>query len=217
MELGVTSKLVYALLFDRAKISRSNPNYIDDRGRIFVIYTISELAKAIDKSEMTVKSALKALEEIGLIKRKFIGVSKPTHIYILYPDEKLSDRQNTVDKNAHTAQTENHSAQGQKTAISEDGNLSGNNKIYNNKNSLTRESSTSIYRQFSNVILTVDELNDLKQYIPKWQEYIERLSNYMQSTGKTYKNHAATIRQWAIKDNAVINRADYSGGDDDCI
>jgi hypothetical protein len=51
-------------LFDRAKISLNNPNYIDDRGRIFVIYTISELAKAISKSEMTVKSALKSLEEI---------------------------------------------------------------------------------------------------------------------------------------------------------
>jgi hypothetical protein len=110
-----------------------------------------------------------------------------------------------------------HTPNRQKATISEDENLSVNNKIYNNKNSLTRENNTSVYGQFSNVMLTENELIALKQDIPKLQEYIEILSNYMQSTGKTYKNHAATIRQCAIKDNAVINRADYSGGNDDCI
>ena len=29
---------------------------------------------------------------------------------------------------------------------------------------------------------------------------MERLSAYMASTGKTYKNHLATIRSWALRD-----------------
>lgn len=33
-----------------------------------------------------------------------------------------------------------------------------------------------------------------------WEERIERLSYYMESKGKTYKNHLATIRNWARKD-----------------
>ena len=33
-----------------------------------------------------------------------------------------------------------------------------------------------------------------------WREYIERLSEYMASTGKTYKSHAATIRRWIADD-----------------
>ena len=33
-----------------------------------------------------------------------------------------------------------------------------------------------------------------------WEERIENLSNYMESKGKTYKNHLATIRCWARRD-----------------
>ena len=36
----------------------------------------------------------------------------------------------------------------------------------------------------------------------KWAYYIERLSGYIASTGKKYKNHAATIRIWAADDTA---------------
>ena len=30
-----------------------------------------------------------------------------------------------------------------------------------------------------------------------WGQYIEKLSEYMASTGKRYQSHAATIRRWA--------------------
>jgi len=33
-----------------------------------------------------------------------------------------------------------------------------------------------------------------------WEQYIEKLSEYMASTGKRYQSHAATIRRWAGKD-----------------
>ena len=54
-----------------------------------------------------------------------------------------------------------------------------------------------------------------------WQEYIERLSEYMASTGKTYKGHAATIRRWIADDRrkaapAVRNR-DYSVSEGDTV
>ena len=32
------------------------------------------------------------------------------------------------------------------------------------------------------------------------QDYVERLSEYMESTGREYKSHAATIRRWANAD-----------------
>ena len=55
--------------------------------------------------------------------------------------------------------------------------------------------------RYGNVFLTEDEVADLKADFPTvWQEYIERLSEYMASTGKTYKSHAATIRRWAKED-----------------
>lgn len=57
------------------------------------------------------------------------------------------------------------------------------------------------YGEYKNVLLTDQDLEKLKTEFPSdWQERIERLSAYMASTGKTYKNHLATIRNWARKD-----------------
>ena len=56
------------------------------------------------------------------------------------------------------------------------------------------------YGEYQNVLLTDDELAKLKEEYLDWQERIERLSSYIASTGKSYKNHLATIRNWARKD-----------------
>ena len=53
------------------------------------------------------------------------------------------------------------------------------------------------YGEFKNVLLSDVELEKLKTEFPTdWERRIEDLSEYMASTGKTYKNHLATIRTW---------------------
>ncbi len=55
--------------------------------------------------------------------------------------------------------------------------------------------------QYNNVLLTDDEFEKLKTEFPDdWSARVDRLSEYMASTGKSYKNHLATIRSWARKD-----------------
>ena len=80
-----------------------------------------------------------------------------------------------------------------------DKNLSPNNMSNNN---LSRVSESARARgRYGNVFLTEAEVAELQADFPAvWQEYIERLSEYMASTGKTYKSHAATIRRWAKED-----------------
>lgn len=56
------------------------------------------------------------------------------------------------------------------------------------------------YGQYSNVLLTDEDLAKLKAEFSDWEQRIERLSSYMASTGKSYKNHLATIRNWARRD-----------------
>ena len=59
------------------------------------------------------------------------------------------------------------------------------------------------YGRYKNVILTDTELSELQAELPdKWEYYIDRLSGYIASTGRKYKNHAATIRRWAADDTA---------------
>ena len=56
--------------------------------------------------------------------------------------------------------------------------------------------------EYKNVLLTDDELDKLKtEYPADWEDRIERLSSYVESTGKKYKSHYATIRNWARKDS----------------
>lgn len=59
------------------------------------------------------------------------------------------------------------------------------------------------YGEYNNVLLTDDELDKLKSEYSDWEERIERLSSYVASTGKSYKSHYATIRNWARKDGVT--------------
>ncbi len=56
------------------------------------------------------------------------------------------------------------------------------------------------YGEYQNVLLTDEELEKLKAEYFDYEERIERLSSYVASTGKSYKSHYATIRNWARKD-----------------
>lgn len=57
------------------------------------------------------------------------------------------------------------------------------------------------YGEYCNVLLSDADLEKLKTEFPSdWQQRIEKLSEYMASSGKTYKNHLATIRKWARDD-----------------
>lgn len=57
------------------------------------------------------------------------------------------------------------------------------------------------YGEFGNVLLSDDDLTKLQRKFPDWKERIERLSSYMASKGKRYKNHRATIENWARRDS----------------
>ena len=74
------------------------------------------------------------------------------------------------------------------------------NESSTNKSSTKKETRRK-YGEYSNVLLTDSDMQKLKAEFPTdWEERIERLSYYMESKGKTYKNHLATIRNWARKD-----------------
>lgn len=72
----------------------------------------------------------------------------------------------------------------------------------NTKESITKKETRHKYGEYSNVLLSDTDLAKLKAEFPNdWEERIERLSAYMASTGKGYKSHLATIRNWARRDS----------------
>ncbi len=64
------------------------------------------------------------------------------------------------------------------------------------------------YGEYKNVLLTDEELEKLKEEYPDYLERIERLSSYVESTGKKYKSHYATIRNWARNDKKTESKVD---------
>lgn len=68
------------------------------------------------------------------------------------------------------------------------------------------------YGRYQNVFLTDEELADLQDSFPAvWEQYIEKLSEYMASTGKRYQSHAATIRRWAGEDAKKLSHPHATG------
>ena len=91
----------------------------------------------------------------------------------------------------------------------------GNEPQLSTKESSTNKSNTKEskkeprhkYGEYSNVLLSDTDLAKLKREFPnEWQERMERLSAYMASTGKSYKNHLATIRNWARRDSIARSK-----------
>ena len=68
--------------------------------------------------------------------------------------------------------------------------------------------------EYKNVLLTADEYAALQQLFPiDLPARIERLSEYIASSGKKYKSHYATIRAWAKRDgNQQAQRPAGRGG-----
>lgn len=64
------------------------------------------------------------------------------------------------------------------------------------------------YGMYNNVLLSDEDYGKLQEEFPHdYTDRIERLSEYIESTGKKYKSHLATIRAWARKDNEKPNKA----------
>lgn len=61
------------------------------------------------------------------------------------------------------------------------------------------------YGSYGNVLLSDEDYNKLMQEFPTdYNERIERLSEYIASKGAKYKDHLATIRSWARRDDDKV-------------
>ena len=160
--------------------------------------TPSILAEKLEIALPTVSRKLSVLEKQELIFRKRQGPGQPNRIYVKLPKETI----HYTDRFLSLRQTENCPIGRQDSFPDTDRKLSGNKKEIK-KNNLEKRGSKdplSPYGKFQNVFLSEKELEEVRQSVSDWQEYIERLSGYMASTGKSYKNHLATIRNWAKRD-----------------
>ena len=83
-EISNDAKVLYALLLDRASISRQN-GYIDADGTIRLYFTVEQVQKKLHRSRQSATRIFRELEYSGLIIRKKQGLGKPAVITPNYP------------------------------------------------------------------------------------------------------------------------------------
>lgn len=213
--LSSDSKILYSCLLERTSLSAKN-NWLDDEKRVYIIFTIDQVMEVLNKSNKTSVKVLDELEKIGLIERKRQGLGKPNLIYV----KDFMTAVNAECKN-YTSEVKNLHFRSEGSTLQEVKKLQGSNTNYiktdiSNKN---KREKTQCFGRFQNVYLTDKEIQILREEIPyQLDNYIERLSAYMKSTGRNYKNHKATILSWFYQDQgnkkekSPVIKTDYEKG-----
>ena len=199
-DLSHAAKLLYTLLLDRATLSQKN-NWIDAQGRIYVVYPLSHLAKDLGCSVSSVTRSFSELENAQLVERVRSGFSKPNRILLKVPHT-TQNCAVTVCKNAENDCAEMSSMIAQKCTANQ------RNKNNLKDNHLMRTTSTHLtFGEYQNVFLTAKEYTRLKADFSGLDSLIEQLSAYIQSTGRKYTDHAATLRIWAKRQRSEQKQA----------
>lgn len=185
-------------------------------------YSPKMLADELDFEESTVRLALKALESLGMVATSesgFINLPGWEEYQNVEGMEKIRESKRlaqarwrakqkalyddvdiTVDSPVESTLSESGNTERDKEkdkikSISKEIDMGASAPTPSPKKPIKHK-----YGEYCNVLLTDDELDKLKTEYPDWYARIERLSSYVASTGKTYKSHYATIRNWARKD-----------------
>lgn len=96
--LSSDAKLLYGLMLDRMSLSARN-QWLDDENRVFIIYTIENIAEDLgcgrDKAIKTL-AELDSKKGIGLLEKKKRGLGKPDIIYVKNFIVKEDKRKETI-------------------------------------------------------------------------------------------------------------------------
>lgn len=177
-----------------------------------IAYTDKMLATIFRMKEATVTMALQTFEQFGMIEIVDGVITIPNwgkHQNLDQLESKKTYMKNYMkeyrEKQKALTSGKANSKTNSKTNVSQADIDIEEDKDIDKKNNIRHK-----YGEYNNVLLTDSDLEKLKSEFPDWQERVERLSSYIASTGKKYKNHLATIRNWARKDgnNAADKKED---------
>ena len=204
--LSAEAIILYSMLLKRTGMSFKN-KWIDKENRVFIYFTVEEIMRRRNISKPT---AIKTLDEldskkgIGLIERVRLGLGKPNIIYVKDFMSVFQAKGNDFQKSKNfTSEVKDIDLRSKENELQEVKNVDSN-YIKNNKSKYSKREYSFCENglgTFQNVFLTDEDIFDLQIKLnAQLDNYIERLSAYIKSTGKIYKDHKATILSWFYKD-----------------
>ena len=183
--LSTDAKTLYGILLDRMSLSVKN-EWFDKQGRVFIIFTIEDVKRALCCADNKATKLLRELENFGLIERKRRGLGKPSLVYVKNFSSNLS--------NERVQNRENHESGSPKNACQD----SPKSRCNKNKKSKTERNNT-------NPILS-DELEKMKNR-KLLEEYFSR-SLEIELLLRLYPDDEDTIYQIVdlLVDTCATNR-----------
>ena len=176
-------------------------------------YTPKMLADELDFEEATVELALTALERFGMVTmdgdyftiagweehQNIEGMEKIKEQNRLRK-QRQRERQRLLPEMSRDVTGQSQQSHATDIDIEQEKELDTDISVSGETESKPAKPSKHKYGEYKNVLLTDEELEKLKEDYIDYEDRIERLSSYIASTGKSYKSHYATIRNWARKD-----------------
>ena len=189
---------------------------VNDGGFIYLTkeipYTDEMLATQFNKPISTVRLALKTFEQFGMIEiinnMIFLSSWEKYQSTDRLATIREKDRERKRRKREAEKLLPQKSMECPRTSMDVPRiDIEGDIDIDKDKNkSISKKSPRHKHGEYQNVLLSDDDLEKLKAEFPAdWDQRIQRLSEYMASSGKSYKNHLATIRNWARRDKPAAN------------
>lgn len=188
-KLSSDAKILYGLLLDRMNLSRKN-NWIDDKNRVYIIFTLNDAMYQLGKSHTTCSKLFKELEKYQLLSKIVRGLGKPAIIYLHNVFRNKAQILNFQD-------TEIQSAKIWKSRVQESGsldfqNLAPNNNKYNNT-----------YLNNNNSCCCSSNNNNI--YIPKKEHIKNYINNNNYTFDPEYFYNYYSSRNWYIGNKPIEN------------
>ena len=170
-------------------------------------YSINGLVAVCKEGEASIKATLKELEICGYLKINKLRETTGKFVY----EYNIYEKPHGDIPSVESPQVENP---GVENPPVENPGVENQGQINTNKQNTNKQNTNNIrhkYGMYNNVLFTDSQLSKLKEEFPNdWEYRIDNLSEYMKSTGKSYKDHLATIRAWARKEKKHDNSKEWS-------
>ena len=185
-------------------------------------YTAQMIATLTRQQVGTVERALGIFQQLGLVEQLHGGLLYMTDIELMIGQSSTEAERKRAARLANKALPPPRTNGGHLSDIRPPETEIELEKEIEIKREIEKGRSARAYGRYQNVFLTDEELADLQASFPTvWGQYIEKLSEYMASTGKRYQSHAATIRRWAGEDAKKAapptRNRDYSVKEDETV
>ena len=175
-------------------------------------YSVAGLTQISKENEKAIKIILNELKELGYLRITKLkpNETKSGRIEYIYDIYEMSECKKQEYQKQGVEFQEVEKQEVEKQEVEKVGQI--NTNIQNTKKQNTNIQNTDIkreYGEFKNVLLTDDEYKKVEELNALSQ--IENLSSYMASTGKRYKDHYATIKNWDRRDKQKEEEDKYKG------